>query len=159
MFARSLHRARSVPSVALSALRISSAPNGEVIKKYERVRLRRRVKIDDAAFAEEMERAAYDPERDGLPTWWKSENWERRLKDILAVRGRVKTEKEAQSRMRNEYELKIQEAEYKKRLDALKKEVAALEAESAQPKKKTAGSHVAEEMKKATILEEPPGGV
>lgn len=52
-----------------------------------------------------------------------------------------KTYEEAQSRMRNEYELKIKEAEYKKQLHPLEKEVAELTAEeSEQPKKKRAPS-------------------
>lgn len=60
-----------------------------------------------------------------------------------------------QSGMQKEYELKIQEAGYKKRLHALEKEVAELEAkEKAQPKKKTVGRQVAEEMKKAAQIEE-----
>jgi hypothetical protein len=67
-------------------------PLEKVIKKYEKVRLRRGIRIDHAAFGEEMERARYDHEREGIPAWWKSKNWERRLKDILGLRGRVKAE-------------------------------------------------------------------
>lgn len=69
-------------------------PMEKVIKKHERVRLKRGVKIDHGAFAEELDMAKYDPEREGIPAWWKSKNWERRLKDILAARGRMKTEKD-----------------------------------------------------------------
>jgi hypothetical protein len=69
-------------------------PLEEVVKKYEKVRLRRGIHIDHAAFGEEMERARYDHEREGIPAWWKSKNWERRLKDILGLRGRVRTERD-----------------------------------------------------------------
>lgn len=66
-------------------------PMEGVIKKYEKMRLRRGVKIDRGALAEEMERARYD-DREGIPPWWKSENWARRLKNVAALRKRVKIE-------------------------------------------------------------------
>jgi hypothetical protein len=69
-------------------------PLEKVIKEYEKVRLRRGIRIDHAAFGEEMERARYDHEREGIPAWWKSKNWERRLRNILGLRGRVSAERD-----------------------------------------------------------------
>jgi len=69
-------------------------PVERVLKKYEKVRLDRGAKIDPDALAEEMKQAGYDPTREGLPPWWKSRNWERRLRDIIAIRGRMRAEKQ-----------------------------------------------------------------
>jgi hypothetical protein len=57
-------------------------PLEEVIKKYEEVRARDGAKIDYASFAEKMARGRYNWVRDGIPAWWKSRNWEKRLKKI-----------------------------------------------------------------------------
>ncbi|MGI0016621.1 MAG: hypothetical protein ACREBU_24625, partial [Nitrososphaera sp.] len=51
-----------------------------------------------------------------------------------------KAYEEAESRMRNEYELKIKEAEYKKRLHPLEKEIAGFKSEEEPPKKRRAAS-------------------
>jgi hypothetical protein len=50
-----------------------------------------------------MARARYDRIRDGLPAWWKSKNWERRLKDIMALRSRVHSEKDVADKYTEEF--------------------------------------------------------
>jgi hypothetical protein len=67
-------------------------PVEEVIKQYEQVKSRRGA-VDYASFAQKMAKARYDQLRDGLPAWWTSKNWEKRLKDKMALRGRVQSEK------------------------------------------------------------------
>jgi hypothetical protein len=79
-------------------------PLEEVIKKYEEARARRDgAKIDYASFAEKMARRRYNRMRDGIPAWWKSKNWERRLKDTMALRGRVRAEKDVAKEFKEEF--------------------------------------------------------
>jgi hypothetical protein len=67
-------------------------PVEEVIKQYEAVKSRRGA-VDYGAFAQKMWKARYNRIRDGIPAWCTSKNWERRLRDIMALRGRVHSEK------------------------------------------------------------------
>jgi hypothetical protein len=78
-------------------------PVEEVIKQYEAVRTRDGAKTDHRAFAEKMARARYNWVRDGLPAWWKSKNWEKRLKDTMALRGRVHSEKDVADKYTEEF--------------------------------------------------------
>jgi len=66
----------------------------KAILKHEKMKMKRGVTIDHEAVAGEISRAQYDPERDGIPVWWKSANWARRLKNAAALRSRVKTERQ-----------------------------------------------------------------
>lgn len=85
-------------------------PMEEAIIKHEKMKVKRGVKVDHAVFVEEMSRAKYDPKKDGVPVWWKSKNKARRLKDAMALRERVKTEKQVADvyiddiRERNKYQ-------------------------------------------------------
>lgn len=67
-------------------------PAERVIMRYEKMKMKmkRGVKIDPAQFGKTLGSAMYN-RREGVPAWWKSENWRRRLE---ALRGRMKVEKD-----------------------------------------------------------------
>ena len=68
-----------------------------VLLKQQKMRMRRGVKVDPVTLGEELGGAMYNMEREGLPPWWKSENWRRRLKTLRAekaLRERLKAEKD-----------------------------------------------------------------
>ena len=92
-----------VPFMVLHGLHYLMVPHPleEVIKQYEAVKSRRGA-VDYGLFARKMAGARYNL-RDGIPAWWKSKNWERRLKDAMALRGRVHVEKDVAKEFKEEF--------------------------------------------------------
>jgi hypothetical protein len=84
-----------VPLMVLHGLHYLMVPHPveEAIKQYEAVRAREGANINYASFAKKMAQTRYNRIREGIPAWWKSKNWEKRLKDVNALRGRVHVEK------------------------------------------------------------------
>jgi hypothetical protein len=66
-------------------------PLEDVIRQHDEVQARRGA-VDYASSARKMAKARYNGLREGLPAWWQSPNWEKRLKDKMALRGRVQSE-------------------------------------------------------------------
>jgi len=93
-----------VPFMVLHYLHYLAVPHPleEVVKKYEEVRARRGA-VDYASFAQKMARARYNRMRDGIPAWWKSKNWEKRLRDMKALRGRMQSEKDVAKDFKEEF--------------------------------------------------------
>jgi hypothetical protein len=73
-----------------------------VVKQYDEVRARRGA-FDYRSFAERTAKARYNRLREGIPAWWKSKNWEKRLRDMKALRGRVQSEKDVAKDFKEEF--------------------------------------------------------
>lgn len=82
-----------LPFLAYQLLHYLTVPHPaeRIFRKHEKVSIKRGVKVDHVAMGEELGGAMYNMEREGVPAWWKSENWKRRLEKL---RERLKVERD-----------------------------------------------------------------